>query len=101
MCRSSLAHERQSIIQAARITDLEHELACLRANANASASAGAGASANSSANSSSSSRASSNGTGSPAAAGSGPVASSKKTAANSDAQAPTTQKGRWWALGWR
>lgn len=33
MCRSSLAHERQSIIQAARIAELEHELARLRANA--------------------------------------------------------------------
>ena len=76
MYRASLAHERQSIIQAARITDLEHELARLRAGASSSPG----------------SRTSSN--------GSGPVASAK-TAANSDAQAPTTQKGRWWALGWR
>lgn len=89
MSRSSLAHERQSIIQSARIADLEHELARLRAGGTSSASA-------------SSARASTNanGTGSPAA-GRGPVASHPAPAASSDAPAPTTQKGRWWALGWR
>lgn len=68
MCRSSLAHERQSILQAARIAELERELDRLRANPTP--------------------RATSDGTGS---AESGPVASA-------DAQAPATQKGRWWAL---
>jgi hypothetical protein len=75
MWRSSLAHERQSIIQAAHIAELERELGRLRA-------APAGAPPD--------------GT---ASADSGPVAS--KPSASSDAQAPVTQKGRWWTPGSR
>lgn len=72
MCRSSLAHERQSIIQAARIAELEHELARLRASASAGAITGSSA----------------NGTG-----------SAEAESSDVHAQAPTAQKGRWWGTG--
>lgn len=73
MCRSSLAHERQSILQAARIAELERELARLRASPTLGATPDSTGSAER-----------------------GPVAS--EPAANSDGRPPATQKGRWWGL---